>query len=85
MNSEPISFLSTAGSSPSTRPLLHDIKKRLGSNNQQFTYAEIVAITNNFERVLGKGAFGTVYHGYVHDTQVAVKMLSPSTQGYQQF
>jgi hypothetical protein len=27
-----------------------------------------------------------VYHGYVDDTQVAVKMLSPSSvQGYQQF
>ncbi|KAJ0008258.1 hypothetical protein Pint_29496 [Pistacia integerrima] len=36
--------------------------------------------------VLGKGGFGTVYHGYLDDTQVAVKMLSPSSvQGYKQF
>lgn len=42
-------------------------------------------ITNNFERVVGKGGFGTVYYGCIGETQVAVKMLSPSTQGYQQF
>lgn len=43
-------------------------------------------MTNNFERILGKGGFGTVYHGYSDDCQVAVKMLSPSSaQGYKQF
>lgn len=53
---------------------------------QQFTYSEILSITNNFERILGKGGFGTVYHGYHNDSQVAVKMLSRSSaQGYKQF
>ncbi|KAB2612917.1 LRR receptor-like serine/threonine-protein kinase [Pyrus ussuriensis x Pyrus communis] len=53
---------------------------------RQFTYSEIVQITKGFERVLGKGGFGTVYHGHIDDTQVAVKMLSPSSvQGFQQF
>lgn len=53
---------------------------------RQFTYAELLKMTNNFERILGKGGFGTVFHGYVDGTQVAVKMLSPSSvQGYQQF
>lgn len=44
-------------------------------------------MTNNFERVLGKGGFGTVFHGYLDEsTQVAVKMLSPSSvQGHKQF
>lgn len=44
-------------------------------------------MTSNFERVLGKGGFGMVYHGVLTDgTEVAVKMLSPSSvQGYQQF
>lgn len=44
-------------------------------------------ITNNFERVIGKGGFGTVYLGYLEDgTEVAVKMLSrPLSQGSEQF
>ncbi|KAI5336908.1 hypothetical protein L3X38_016177 [Prunus dulcis] len=59
---------------------------QLESTKRQLTCSEILQITNNFERVLGRGGFGTVYHGYVGDTQVAVKMLSPSSvQGFQQF
>ncbi|GMN40749.1 hypothetical protein TIFTF001_009968 [Ficus carica] len=58
----------------------------LEAGKRQFTYADIPRITNNFDRVIGKGGFGTVYHGHVGDTQVAVKMLSRSSvQGYQQF
>ncbi|KAF2301069.1 hypothetical protein GH714_019859 [Hevea brasiliensis] len=50
--------------------------------NRDFTYFEILNITNNFERVLGKGGFGTVCRGYLDGTEVAVKMLSPlSVQG----
>ncbi|OMO66428.1 hypothetical protein COLO4_30556 [Corchorus olitorius] len=56
------------------------------SKTRQFKYSEILKMTNNFERVLGKGGFGTVFHGYLGDTQVAVKMLSASSaQGYKQF
>ncbi|PON51005.1 Tyrosine-protein kinase [Trema orientale] len=56
------------------------------SKKRQFTNSEVLKITNNFERILGKGGFGTVYHGFIDDTQVAVKLLSPSSiQGYQQF
>ncbi|XP_010095925.2 probable LRR receptor-like protein kinase At1g51890 [Morus notabilis] len=56
------------------------------STKRQFTYSDILRITNNFERIIGKGGFGTVYHGQIGDTQVAVKMLSPSSfQGYKQF
>ncbi|KAK8350628.1 hypothetical protein V6Z12_A06G220900 [Gossypium hirsutum] len=54
--------------------------------NRQFTYSDIQRITNNFEKVLGKGGFGTVYHGFLDDNQVAVKMLSKTSfQGYKQF
>ena len=53
---------------------------------QQYSFDELVKITNNFDTILGRGGFGTVYCGLIDDTQVAVKMLSPSSvQGYQQF
>lgn len=49
-------------------------------------YSEVERITNNFERTLGRGGFGIVYHGIIEDTHVAVKKLSPSSvQGFQQF
>ncbi|XP_062024215.1 LRR receptor-like serine/threonine-protein kinase IOS1 [Rosa rugosa] len=58
----------------------------LEQKNRQFTYSEILKFTNNLERTLGKGGFGTVYHGYIDKLQVAVKMLSPSSiQGFQEF
>ncbi|RWR78156.1 putative LRR receptor-like serine/threonine-protein kinase [Cinnamomum micranthum f. kanehirae] len=48
--------------------------------NREFTYAEVLSITNNFQRCIGKGGFGTVYHGQMtNGTQVAVKMLSPES------
>ncbi|KAF2301070.1 hypothetical protein GH714_019870 [Hevea brasiliensis] len=53
---------------------------------RQFTYFEVLEITNNFGSVLGRGGFGTVYHGYLDDIEVAVKTLSPSSvQGYKEF
>ncbi|XP_010535197.1 PREDICTED: receptor-like protein kinase At3g21340 isoform X2 [Tarenaya hassleriana] len=57
------------------------------TKNKRFAYSEVQAMTNNFQRILGKGGFGVVYHGYVNGTeQVAVKMLShSSSQGYKQF
>ncbi|KAL2539161.1 Leucine-rich repeat transmembrane protein kinase protein [Abeliophyllum distichum] len=58
----------------------------LMTRNREFTYSEVLQITNNFEREIGKGGFGTVYHGFVDDIQVAVKMLSPSSiQGFGEF
>ncbi|KAK9231894.1 hypothetical protein WN943_022135 [Citrus x changshan-huyou] len=42
--------------------------------SRQFAYSEIQKITNNFERVLGKGGFGEVYHGSLDDNQ-QVKLL----------
>ncbi|CAJ1951039.1 unnamed protein product [Sphenostylis stenocarpa] len=53
---------------------------------RQYTFDDLVKITNNFTRILGRGGFGNVYHGSIEDTQVAVKMLSPSSvRGYEQF
>ena len=61
--------------------------KALESNNKQFTYAEVVNITNNFDTAIGKGGFGTVYLGHLKNgSQVAVKLLSTkSSQGYKEF
>lgn len=56
------------------------------ATNRQFSYSDVLKMTKNFQRVLGKGGFGTVYHGFSGETQVAVKMLSStSAQGYKQF
>ncbi|XP_010521848.1 PREDICTED: probable LRR receptor-like serine/threonine-protein kinase At5g59680 isoform X2 [Tarenaya hassleriana] len=54
---------------------------------RRFTYAEVIEMTDNFERVLGKGGFGVVFHGCLdHNEQVAVKMLSHSSaQGLKEF
>ncbi|KAG5397203.1 hypothetical protein IGI04_019017 [Brassica rapa subsp. trilocularis] len=56
------------------------------TKDRRITYPEVLRMTNNFQRVLGKGGFGTVYHGNLDDAQVAVKMLSHSSaQGYKEF
>ncbi|KAL5824495.1 hypothetical protein ACOSQ3_020558 [Xanthoceras sorbifolium] len=54
--------------------------------NRRFSYSDVVRITDNFERIIGRGGFGTVYHGNLDGSQVAVKMLSPSSiQGNKEF
>ncbi|TVU20515.1 hypothetical protein EJB05_36727, partial [Eragrostis curvula] len=55
--------------------------------NRQFTYRELEVITNNFQRVLGRGGFGSVYDGILKDgTRVAVKLQSDSSnQGDTEF
>ncbi|KAG7568444.1 Protein kinase-like domain superfamily [Arabidopsis thaliana x Arabidopsis arenosa] len=57
------------------------------TQTKRFTYSEVVALTDNFERVLGEGGFGVVYHGSLNGTQpIAVKLLSHSSvQGYKEF
>ncbi|XP_074364014.1 putative leucine-rich repeat receptor-like protein kinase At2g19210 [Apium graveolens] len=61
-------------------------RSSLETINRRFTYSEILRITNNLEKNIGQGGFGTVYHGQIGNTQVAVKMLSAtSAQGYQEF
>jgi serine/threonine protein kinase len=56
-------------------------------HNRQFTYKDLAVITNNFQRVLGKGGFGPVYDGFLKDgTHVAVKLRDESSsQGYSEF
>ncbi|GMY34438.1 putative leucine-rich repeat receptor-like serine/threonine-protein kinase At2g19230, partial [Fagus crenata] len=56
-------------------------------NNHQYSYCEVVAITNNFKTIIGEGGFGKVYLGILTDeTQVALKLLSSSSkQGNKEF
>ncbi|XP_019455620.1 PREDICTED: probable LRR receptor-like serine/threonine-protein kinase At1g05700 isoform X2 [Lupinus angustifolius] len=59
---------------------------QLKSKQREYSYEDLVKITNNFDRVLGRGGFGPVYHGFLDGIEVAVKMLSQSSvRGYQQF
>ncbi|KAL5206605.1 hypothetical protein ABZP36_034814 [Zizania latifolia] len=55
--------------------------------NRRFTYKDLQVITNNFQRVLGRGGFEHVYYGILEDnTQVAVKLRSQSSvQGVKEF
>ncbi|GAB4842331.1 hypothetical protein Ancab_012301, partial [Ancistrocladus abbreviatus] len=47
---------------------------------RRFTYYEVINMTNHFQSMIGKGGFGTVYHGLLTDgTEVAVKLLNPSS------
>ncbi|CAA7017627.1 unnamed protein product [Microthlaspi erraticum] len=72
-------------SKASTRELPR--KSSIFAKKKKFTYSEVVELTNNFERVLGEGGFGVVYHGSLSDKEpVAVKVLSESSvQGYKEF
>uniref|UniRef100_A0A7N2MKW5 non-specific serine/threonine protein kinase n=1 Tax=Quercus lobata TaxID=97700 RepID=A0A7N2MKW5_QUELO len=76
------------GRRKSAKELVVSSKKHIiVSKKRQFTYAEVLKITNNFHTVIGKGGFGIVYHGQMADgTHVAAKILSASSsQGPKEF
>ncbi|CAM0870410.1 unnamed protein product [Alopecurus aequalis] len=55
---------------------MYEEKTPLHVDIRQFTYAELKLITKNFESIIGKGGFGTVYHGILENgDEVAVKVL----------
>lgn len=69
-------------------PRVKDISSNdsLEVRRRQFTYSEVVRMTDNFAMPLGEGGSGKVFLGYVDNVQVAVKMLFPLlAHSYQQF
>ncbi|CAA7017649.1 unnamed protein product [Microthlaspi erraticum] len=62
-------------------------RESIVTQTKRFTYSEVATLTDNFERVLGEGGFGVVYHGSFNGAQpIAVKLLSQSSvQGYKEF
>lgn len=62
-------------------------KISLKQKHREYSYSEVVSITNNFRDIIGEGGFGKVYKGTLKDqTMVAVKLLSStSKQGYREF
>ncbi|XP_010470015.1 PREDICTED: probable LRR receptor-like serine/threonine-protein kinase At2g28960 isoform X2 [Camelina sativa] len=74
-------------SSSTVQHVLPTSRQSIITQTKRFTYSEVAALTDNFERVLGEGGFGVVYHGSLNGTQpIAVKLLSQSSvQGYKEF
>ncbi|CAK9861380.1 unnamed protein product, partial [Sphagnum jensenii] len=64
-------------------PVLGKGQEHPGGANfaQEYSLAEVIAMTNNFKRTLGEGSFGTVFYGKLPDGQeVAVKRASRNSQ-----
>jgi len=57
------------------------------SSSKAFTLAALAAATNNFQKEIGRGGFGPVYHGILPDgREVAVKVAdNPIRPGDQEF
>uniref|UniRef100_A0A0D3BWV1 Protein kinase domain-containing protein n=3 Tax=Brassica oleracea var. oleracea TaxID=109376 RepID=A0A0D3BWV1_BRAOL len=50
------------------RPSIETVKRR-------FSYSEVMAMTNNFQKIFGEGGLGIIYQGYLNGIeQVAVKV-----------
>ncbi|VVB00534.1 unnamed protein product [Arabis nemorensis] len=74
------------GTTPLHSTSHHGYESPVIAKNRKLTYIDVVKMTNNFERVLGRGGFGVVYYGVLDNEPVAVKMLTESTAlGYKQF
>ncbi|KFK35822.1 hypothetical protein AALP_AA4G041700 [Arabis alpina] len=81
-----LGFNPNTGTTPLHSNSHHGYESPVIAKNRKLTYIDVVKITNNFERVLGRGGFGVVYYGVLDNEPVAVKILTESTAlGYKQF
>uniref|UniRef100_A0A7C9E410 non-specific serine/threonine protein kinase n=1 Tax=Opuntia streptacantha TaxID=393608 RepID=A0A7C9E410_OPUST len=68
-----------AGSTTAPQSVLHG-GDGMESKNRKFSYSEVMNMTNKLQTIIGKGGFGTVYHGCLKDgTEVAIKILKGSS------
>lgn len=66
---------------PDNKGKMHSHLEHHGSlgygKNGTYTYSEVMEMTNNFEKVIGRGGSGTIFYGRVKDgREVAVKKVS---------
>uniref|UniRef100_A0A0D9Y9N1 non-specific serine/threonine protein kinase n=1 Tax=Oryza glumipatula TaxID=40148 RepID=A0A0D9Y9N1_9ORYZ len=60
---------------------MYEEETSLHTDTRRFTYTELRTITNNFQSIIGKGGFGTVYHGILgNGEEVAVKVLRETSR-----
>ncbi|KAJ4783206.1 Leucine-rich repeat protein kinase family protein [Rhynchospora pubera] len=73
------------GNSPTGQSKL--LRELDAESTYRFELSEITVATKNFEKVIGKGGFGTVYYGKLSDrTEIAVKVHDiKSKQGIDEF
>ncbi|KAH9605542.1 hypothetical protein KSS87_001928, partial [Heliosperma pusillum] len=70
-----------------------ELRKQLAERSfdsifSEFSYLELQEATNYFDPSLktGEGGYGSMYRGFLHHTQVAIKLLAPnSMQNHQEF
>ncbi|KAL8139825.1 hypothetical protein V2J09_005846, partial [Rumex salicifolius] len=66
-------------------PLQYSYNKR-NRGIARYSYSEVIDMTKDFEKELGKGGFGIVYYGRFKDgTEVAVKKLKFTVDAVEQF
>ncbi|CAN6451730.1 unnamed protein product [Victoria cruziana] len=63
-----------------------ELERVQGMGPRRFSYEELKTATEDFQTILGRGGFGSVYEGVLNDgTRIAVKRLDDVRQGMKEF